>query len=181
MNQELNHILKGCRKGDRESQHSLYKLFYPYGMSVCIRYVKDEGEAMSILNDGFMKVFTKIHLYNDDYDFKPWFRKLVVNTAIDHLKKQKKLLMETEINESTDLPDKETILSKIGYDELVAMVQTLSHAYRTVFNMYVIDGFKHEEIANELNITVGTSKSNLFKARAALQKLIKKQITVSHV
>ncbi len=173
---EFQQIIIGCRTRNRRSQNSLYRLFYPYGMSVCIRYLKSESEAISVLNDGFLKVFRNIRKYDPQQPFKPWFRKIVVNTAINHLKKKKKLKIEVAMEEAKNIPDKDDILSRIHYQDLVAMVQSLSTAYRTVFNMYVIDGFKHEEIANHLGISVSTSKSNLTRARASLRELIAKKL-----
>ena len=180
MEENLQHILKGCRKQNRKSQHELYKLFYAYGMSIGIRYVKNEDEAIHVLNDSFMKVFTRIKTYDDRYDFKPWFRKIVVNTSINYMKKQKQLQMKSQIEDAKHISDREDILSRIGYKELINLVQSLSTAYRTVFNMYVIDGYKHDEIAKTLNISVGTSKSNLSKARAQLRDMITQQLKLKH-
>lgn len=180
MEENLQNIIKGCRRSDRQSQHELYKLYYAYGMSIGIRYVKNEDEAIHLLNDTFMKVFTRISKYDSNYDFKPWFRKIVVNTAIDYMKKQKRLQMKTQIEEANNVSTREDILSRIGYKELVKLVQSLSAAYRTVFNMYVIDGYKHDEIAKKLNITVGTSKSNLSKARAQLRDMVTQQLNIEH-
>ena len=180
MEDNLHNIIKGCRKQDRNSQHELYKLFYAYGMSISIRYVKNEDEAIHILNDSFMKVFSRIRKFDEQYDFKPWFRKIVVNTSIDYMKKQNKLIMKSQLEEARHIQDREDILSKIGYKELINLVQSLSTAYRTVFNMYVIDGYKHDEIAKTLNISVGTSKSNLSKARAQLRDMITKHLKLQH-
>jgi len=180
MEENLHHILKGCKKRNRNSQQELYKLFYAYGMSIGIRYVKNEDEAIHVLNDSFMKAFTRIGKYDPQYDFKPWFRKIVVNTSIDYMKKQKRLQMKSQIEDAKNISDREDILSRIGYKELINLVQSLSTAYRTVFNMYVIDGYKHHEIAKTLNISVGTSKSNLSKARAHLRDMITKQLKLQH-
>ena len=180
MEENLHNIIEGCRKADRSSQHELYKLYYAYGMSVGIRYVKNEDEAIHVLNDSFMKVFTRISKYDSQYDFKPWFRRIVVNTSIDYIKKQKKLHMESNIDDAKNISSREDILSRIGYKESIILVQSLSSAYRTVFNMYVIDGFKHEEIAKTLNISVGTSKSNLSKARAHLRDMVTQQLNIEH-
>lgn len=173
---EFKQIIKGCYQRSRESQHALYKLYYPYAMSICIRYVNNESEAIMIANDGFLKVFKYVKKYDAEKPFKPWFRKILVNTAITYIKSQKKFKMEVGINEANDVAEREDVLSRIGYKELISMVQSLSTAYRTVFNMYVIDGFKHREIAAELGITEATSKSNLARARAKLKKIVLKEI-----
>jgi RNA polymerase sigma-70 factor (ECF subfamily) len=176
---DIEQILAGCCQQERSSQHALYRLYYAYGMSVCIRYADNEQEAVSILNEGFLKVFQNIKKFDQKLPFKPWFRTILVNTAINHIKKHQKFKMEVNMEEARQVPDREDILSRISYRELMAIVQSLSHAYRTVFNMYVIDGFKHEEIAQHLGITVSTSKSNLTRARARLQELVMKKLNVT--
>ncbi|HHM21773.1 MAG TPA: RNA polymerase sigma factor [Bacteroidetes bacterium] len=173
-------ILAGCRRKDRASQQALYKLYYSYGMAVCFRYVESEQEAISVLNEGFLKVFLNIKKFDDSMPFKPWFRKILVNTAINHIKKQKKFKLEVSMEAAKDIPGREDILSRISYRELMETIQSLSTAYRTVFNMYVIDGFKHEEIAQKLGITVSTSKSNLTRARARLQELVRQKLKTKY-
>lgn len=174
-------IIEGCCEWDRNMQNALYQLFYSYGMSICIRYVESEPEAISVLNDGFLKVFRNIKRYKQDQPFKPWFRRIVVNTAIDYVKSQQRFKIEMSMEEAKNVPTTEDILSRINYKELMAMVQSLSAAYRTVFNMYVIDGFKHEEIADILGISVSTSKSNLTRARARLQDLLSNKLDDRYV
>lgn len=169
---EFGQIIQGCRQQDRSSQNALYRLFYPYGMSICIRYAGSEAEAISMLNDGFLKVFRHIKKFDTEQPFKPWFRKIVINTAINQIKKDKRFKKEVGMDEARHLPASEDILSRIGYKELMEMVQSLSTAYRTVFNMYVIDGFKHQEIADSLGISVATSKSNLVRARTKLKDML---------
>ena len=178
--EQLPAILAGCRDRRRSSQHELYKLYYGYGMSVAIRYVGQENEAITVVNDAFMKVFTNIDSFRDGAPFKPWFRRITVNTSITYLKKQQQYRVETDVDAAKDIADREEILSRISYQELVGLVQSLSTAYRTVFNMYVIDGFRHEEIAGELGISVGTSKSNLLRARRKLQQLLQTQLTTNN-
>lgn len=180
MSQQKDHnlpdILLGCRKQGRESQHALYKLFYGYGMSVAIRYVRSEEEAISVVNDSFMKVFKGVKGFDLEKPFKPWFRRIVVNTSINHIQKQSKFKVESNIEDIGEVAAREEILSQINYKDLIQMVQSLGVGYRTVFNLYVIDGFKHEEIAKTLGIAVSTSKSNLSRARHRMRELIQKQI-----
>jgi RNA polymerase sigma-70 factor (ECF subfamily) len=149
-------------------------------MSVAIRYMEEKGLAISVVNDAFLKVFKNIKRYDEKQPFKPWFRKILVNTAISQLKKQQKYRLEFAMDEAKDIADREEILSKINYQELVTLVQSLTSSYRTVFNMYVIDGFRHEEIARTLGISVSTSKSNLVRARRKLQKLLQQQIEINN-
>lgn len=169
-------IIHGCCKWKRSSQNALYREYYSYGMSICIRYVEEEQEAILVLNDSFLKVFRNIKKFNTEQPFKPWFRKIVVNAAINYVKKQGKFKAEVSMEEANNISTGEDALSRISYRELMALVQSLSVSYRTVFNMYVIDGFKHEEIAEHLGISVSTSKSNLTRARAKLQELIKEKL-----
>jgi RNA polymerase sigma-70 factor, ECF subfamily len=178
---DIKKILQGCRRQDRGSQNALYRMYYSYGMSICIRYVENESEAISLVNDGFLKVYRNIGKFDDHLPFKPWFRKIVVNTAINHVKKQKKFKMEVSLEKAKNIEGREDILSRISYNELMAMIQSLSPMYRTVFNMFLIDGFKHKEISEKLGITVSTSKSNLTRARAKLQAMVKTKMNTHYV
>jgi RNA polymerase sigma-70 factor (ECF subfamily) len=141
-------------------------------MSVSLRYTHNEQDAVEVLNDCFLKVFKHIKTFDAEKPFKPWFRRILINTALNHIKKNKRIKLQDTMDNNMSLFSAEDIISKINYEELIQMVQGLSAAYKTVFNLYVIDGFKHEEIAKMLGISVGTSKSNLFKAKAKLKQRI---------
>jgi RNA polymerase sigma factor (sigma-70 family) len=169
----IQDLIKGCKKKDRMSQKGLYQIFYSYSMRMCIRYAKDKDEALELVNDGFMKVFINIHKYDPDKPFKAWLSTIMINSSIDHYRKQIKRIEMEELNAKHEMEDRESILSKIHYEDLIRLVQKLSVAYRTVFNLFAIDGYSHEEIANMLSISVGTSKSNLFKAREQLKRMLK--------
>ena len=173
----LQEIIKGCRKQRRESQKQLYKEFYTYAMSIALRYSESRQEAVMILNDSFMKVFDNIKKYDKNKPFKPWLRQIVINTAINYFHKNKNIRKWSSIDlHSGKLSQKETIISGIAYDEIIEMVRELSPAYRTVFNLYVIEGFTHREIAKMLNISEGTSKSNLSKAKRNLRSILEKHL-----
>lgn len=173
----LASIIKGCRKHRRESQKELYEMFYAYGMSITLRYADSRNQAAAVLNDSFMKVFENIKSYDTSRGFKPWFRRIIINTAINQYHKDKKRLEMTQpLSGEEDYFAEEQIISGISYDELIEMVRELSPAYRTVFNLYVIEGFKHEEIAGMLDISVGTSKSNLSKAKRNLRVLLERNL-----
>ena len=173
----LDEILNGCRKRQRDSQKRLYKMFYAYGMSITLYYADSRDEAAEILNDGFMKVFLNIKSFDESKPFKPWFRRILINTAIDHYHKHKKYKQADSFEEHKDqLSTGEKILSGIAYQEIISMIQQLSPVYRTVFNLYVIEGYKHKEVAEMLGISVGTSKSNLHKARQNLQAMLEKNL-----
>jgi RNA polymerase sigma factor (sigma-70 family) len=148
-------------------------------MSICMRYCHTKEDAVEIVNDGFLKIFKSIGSFVPNHDnaeaaFMAWAKKIIVFTAIDHYRKNLKGKVIEELdNYHTALPDNtETPIDSMAYNEIINLIQKLSPGYRTVFNLYVLDGFKHEEIAKHLNITVGTSKSNLAKARLNIQKML---------
>jgi RNA polymerase sigma factor (sigma-70 family) len=165
-------ILLGCRKLHRESQRMLYEEFYAYALSICLRYADNREEASEILNDGFMKIFKNIKQFDLSKTFKPWLRKIMVNTAINQYHQKQRNIQAAEIEQARHESDAENIISGISYQEIIAMLQKLPPAYRTVFNLHVLEGYKHEEIAKMLHITEGTSKSNLFKAKESLKKIM---------
>jgi RNA polymerase sigma factor (sigma-70 family) len=149
-------------------------------MAICMRYAPNNDDAMEIVNDGFLKIFKKLSSFEARYDdmegsLKGWIKRIMLNTAIDHFRKNNKYLMKVDMGEKVfNIADEaETSLDKMSYDEIYKIIQKLSPMYRTVFNLYIIDGFKHEEIAKQLNISVGTSKSNLAKAKINIQKMMK--------
>lgn len=172
----LNELIDGCLQGKRESQKALYEHFYGYAMSICLRYSKSREESREILNDGFMKVFLRMGTRDVNASFKSWLRRIMINAAIDHYRKNSKHYQVKEADASIAwIPSGEAdALHELSYEELIAMVTELSPAYRAVFNLYVIDGYTHEEIASRLDISVGTSKSNLFKAREHLKAAFKR-------
>lgn len=153
-------------------------MYYAYGMSITLRYADSRDEAAIILNDAFMKLFSNIGKYDSGRPFKPWLRKIIINTAINHFHKNKSSWQREELEEAEkEMARQETIISGISHQEIIELIQQLSPAYRTVFNLYVIEGFKHKEIADMLGITEGTSKSNLSKAKKNLQTILEKNLT----
>lgn len=177
--EELQTHIKGCVLNNRESQKKIYSSFYGYAMSICHRYTSQNEDAVEILNDGFLKVFVEIYRFKPAYtdsvsSFKGWLRKIMIYTAIDHFRKNHKHQLVGELNESfLHVPAAhEDAVDKISHDEIMSAIKYLTPGYRTVLNLFIIEGFSHEEIANELGISVGTSKSNLAKARRQLQKIL---------
>ena len=166
------HLIKGCKKNDREAQKLLYQHFYAYGMSICLRYSNDRDEAAGVLNDSFMKVFQNIKQFTIERPFKPWLRRIIINSSINHFKRNMKKGRITSLEDAEEVSIEESSSSSIGYTEVIDMIQKLPLSYRTIFNLYVIEGYKHEEIAEMLGISVGTSKSNLFKAKNKLRKIL---------
>lgn len=176
----LQDVVAGCRLMQRDSQKMLYQYFYGYAMNICMRYSGVQDDAVEMINDGFLKIFRQLDTFSPrqaDYEWslKSWMKSIFVHTAIDHYRKYHKHQHADEVKEEhlKDYDQPENALDKLSYKEIIQLVQQLSPRYRTVFNMYVLDGYKHEEIATQLQISVGASKSNLSKAKANIQKMIK--------
>ena len=171
--QEIDdYIIDGCKSNKRSAQEKLYQMYYGYAMSISLPYTNNEEEAMEIVNDGFVKVFRSIGTFDSDKKFNVWFRRIMVNSAIDHYRKNKKHYhhMDTEDISIADFND--NVIDTISANEILNLVQNLPPAYKMVFNLYALDGYKHQEIAEMLNISIGTSKSNLAKARNKLKVAI---------
>lgn len=181
-------IIRGCIEGDRRSQQRLYEAYYGKMMAVCRRYARDNDEALDIFQEAFIKVFNNIHKYGDKGSFEGWIRRIMVNTAIDFIRRAKASGQMVELTDrhsdsmgsNEDEEDGDSILGNVSYDELLKCVQNLSPAYKQVFNLYVVDGYQHQEIAEMLNISVGTSKSNLAKAKMNLKKFLSEKIAVAN-
>ncbi|MEN7547136.1 sigma-70 family RNA polymerase sigma factor [Rapidithrix thailandica] len=169
---ELYRIIASCQKGKRSSQDWLYQHYYGFAMGVCLRYTQSRDEAAEIVNDGFFKVFTKLEKYTKGLSFMAWLRKIMVNTAIDHYRKNLKFHQHISLTYAHTEPSTESTLDQISEKEILKAIQDLPPSYRAVFNLYVIEGYKHSEIANILGISIGTSKSNLAVARAKLKQTL---------
>ena len=167
-------LIEGCRRDNRASQLKLYEHFYSYGLSITLRYSKNREEALEILNDSFLKAFLKIDQYDSDLPFKPWLRRILINSSIDYHRKYSRLNENLAINPPTELASASYnfALDNLEFEDLIVVLQKLSPAYRLVFTLYVVEGFKHQEIAEKLNIGIGTSKSNLAKARIKLKSIL---------
>jgi RNA polymerase sigma factor (sigma-70 family) len=177
----LRDTIEACAKNNSACQKQLYERYYGYALKIVFRYIYRYDKAVDVVNDGFVKMFRSIHRFIlDDPEhleqrFMGWIRKIMINVAIDELRRNS---MITEIggipDHVWDIADKSLSPDQaLLYKELVSLVKQLPPAYRTVFNMIVIDGLNHNEVAELLGISVGTSKSNLSRARALLQKHIK--------
>jgi RNA polymerase sigma-70 factor (ECF subfamily) len=168
----LDQIIMGCLQEREDAQRLLFKQFFGYAKSIALRYSSNDIEAQEIINDGFLKVFKNLNHYDFAQPFKAWLRTIVINTSIDYYRRKQKYAIMSFPEQLPDATFDDNVLDKISADEIMVLVRQLSPAYRTVFMMYVIDGYNHREIGEMLNINEGTSKSNLAKARAKLQDLI---------
>ena len=169
---QLEEIIYKCREGNSGAQTALYRLFSAKMYGVCLRYAKDTGDAEDILQEGFLRVFTKINQFEFKGSFEGWMRRIMVNTALEKFRKQDRLypVEEMKIYESTEFVE-ETI-SSITAGDLMRIIQELPPRYRMVFNLFAIEGYSHLEIGEMMNISEGTSKSNLSRARVILQKSV---------
>lgn len=169
-------LLKGCANGDAKSQKALYDALSPKMFSICIRYMGSRDVAEDVLQDGFVTLFNKLDSYSGEGSFEGWARKIFVNTALMSLRKNDVLRQSEELDSAQNIISGSTTqLQDIGYKELMDMITSMPTGYRTVFNMYVIEGYSHKEIAQALGISEATSRSQLLRARALLQEKIKER------
>lgn len=179
-----NELIDGCLRGDRRPQQRVYELFYGKMMAVCMRYTKNTDQAKDILQDGFIKVFRSMEKFNRTGSFEGWIRRIIVNTAIDHFRRSKNAYLllgeERSIEDFGDSDEEDRIAEENEEDvwdvkpaDVINAMQKLTPAYRTVFNLYVFEELTHKEIADMLGINIGTSKSNLAKAKHNLKKLLR--------
>ena len=172
--EELHQLIRGCIKQDRKCQKMLYKAFYGFSMGICLRYAGNRDEAAEVMNQGFFKVFTHIERFDMSRPFKAWLGKIMMNASIDFYRANLKMAYTDDLDKAEEIGDRELADRNLNYNDLLTMVQQLPQAYRTVFNLFAIEGYSHEEIGEMLNINAGTSKSNLHKARQKLKQMILK-------
>lgn len=173
-------LIQYCIDGDRQSQNQLYKQFAPRMFAICLRYSKNREEAEEIVQEGFFQVFKSLKNFQHKGSFEGWMQKIVVYCAIQHYRNKSKLHPVVNIEKAeVEQSDTEDVFAQLSKKELLKMVQALSPAYRMVFNLYVFEGMKHREIAELLNISEGTSKSNLFDAKAILQRAVANSLKIA--
>ena len=169
-NQVTDEILKGCLKSDKKSQRQLYEMFAPLMLSVCRRYVSDFDSAQDIMIKAFMVVFDKLSQFRNEGSFEGWVRRIMVNESLSWLRKNKSMYLEVDLDSANAKIDYEMISAQLNAEDLMTLIDALPFGYRTVFNLYAIEGYSHAEIAERLGINVNTSKSQLSRARALLQR-----------
>ena len=171
-------IIDACVRGESWACKRVYELYAPTMMTLCLRYVGDYETARDLLQDGFLKVFTKIGNYSNKGVFAGWIHRIFVTTALEYLRKTDALRSAVDITDySEQLEDVDmSVLERLSEDDLMDCVRKLPPGYRTVFNMYAIEGYSHSEIAEALGISVTTSKTQFFRARSALQKSVKQRL-----
>lgn len=163
-------LINGCLRQNRQAQQQLYQRYAGKMYSLCCRYVKDRMEAEDVLVMSFTKIFERISQYKAEGSFEGWIRRVVVNESLTYLRKHKNMYLETDIEDAALEPDYQKLENELEASDLLKLIENLPVGYRTVFNMYAIDGYSHQEIADQLGISENTSKSQLSRARTLLQK-----------
>lgn len=168
----LDQLIKQCKKQDPKAQEQLYRLYNGKLFSVCLKYSNDYAAAEDTLQDAFITIFEKIKQFKSQGSLEGWMKRITINTALQKFRKQKvfEIVNEEQIEEVSVVVDEE----EVSLDYLLAIIQQLPDRYRLVFNLYVLDGYSHKEIAEMLEISTGTSKSNLARARNILKEKIEK-------
>ena len=172
---ELQQLIEGCLRGNRQMQLRLYKMHYGKMMAMCMRYMGSKDEAMEALNNGFLKVYEKLDTYRNNGSFEGWIRRIIYNTTIDMLRQRIKY-REKHVDEVADEPVNAEIMQKLFTEDLMNLIGSLPGNTRLVFNMFAIEGYSHKEIGNTLNISEGTSKWHVNEARKLLKNGINKLI-----
>lgn len=163
-------LVKKCINGDARAQRALFEKFAPKMLGVCMRYAKNTEQAEDVLQDGFVKVFTKLSKYSGNGSLEGWIRRIIVNTALDEIRKNVKFQKNVQVDEvDYKLELNGHILEGLAADDLMKIINDLPDGYRVVFNMFAIEGYSHKEIAVQLNISENTSKSQYSRARAYLK------------
>ncbi len=183
---ELESIIAGCIEGKRDAQKLLYEKFASRMFSVCLKYSKNRTDAEDFLHDGFIKIFEKIGQFQHKGSFEGWIRRIMVNNILENFRKNSKYHFEEEdkipaIIDDNNNETEESHEEQMSYNEILECIDQLPSRYKMVFNLYVIEGFSHEEISKEMGISIGTSKSNLSRARQWLKDYINEKTKVAAI
>lgn len=166
-------LIEGCLKEDRRFQKELYERYASSLYAVCFRYCKNREEAQDVLHEGFIKAIKNLHNFEGKGSFEGWLRRIMVNTSLELFRKNKHLSVVEDIENADEHSIESKALENMSANELLQLVNALPAGFKVVFNLYAIEGFSHKEIADQLGISVGTSKSQLSRARVSLQNMIK--------
>ena len=164
-------LIQGCLKQDRKAQQLLYDQLSPKMLAVCRRYIKSPDNAEDVMIEGFFKAFTRIEQFNDAGSFEGWIRRIMVNESLMFLRKQKPIDLAYEPREG-DASVTINVQDTLEAEDILNLLAKLPKGYRTIFNLYVIEGYKHREIAEQLNISINTSKSQLILAKKRMRELL---------
>jgi len=171
-------LIRGCIEGNRQMQEELYNRFAPKMYAVCLRYANNTDDAQDLLQEGFIKVYRNLHRFRAEGSFEGWIRRVFVNSSIEHFRKKAILLSSVSDKEENTIENADiSALDSMAEKDIIRLIQELSPGYRTVFNLYVVEGYSHKEIGEKLGISEGTSKSQLARAKAILQKKVSQYLS----
>ncbi|UBM57326.1 sigma-70 family RNA polymerase sigma factor [Marinilongibacter aquaticus] len=170
---DLEEVLDGCLRQKASAQKQLFEQYYGFAKSIALRYAANPDEAQEMVNDGFLKVFSKIDMYDRDKIFESWFKTVIVRTCIDHYRKHMSKAGLVSIEDLHYLQYDDNLLERITAEEILDLIQQLPPSYRMVFSLFVVEGYSHAEIAKMMGINEGTSRSNLAKARMKMKEMVK--------
>lgn len=168
-------LISECKKGSLKYQELLYKHFYGYAMGVGLRYSLSKDDALEVINDAFIKTFKAIHQYNEARSFKAWLRSIIINTALDRRRKEMRYHLQAEINDNLPIAEAEHTMDRLNAQDILKLMATLPPLHRTVFNLYEIDGYNHDEIGSMLDLPASTSRVYLSRAKEKLRKVLKSE------
>ena len=166
----LSQMWEGCLQNDRKQQEALYRALAPKMLAVCMRYANDRDEAQDILQEGFIKMFNNVHKYRGDGNLEGWIRRIMVHTAISRYRKLKPMVLVEDMAEEGAISSAAHNANNLEVNDLMKLVQQLPQVYRSVFNMYAVEGYSHQEIGNKLGITELLSRTTLYRARNILKE-----------
>ena len=169
-------IIKKVQEQDPSAQKILYDKYAPLFYAICLRYMKNKMDAEDMLVESFCRIFSKIDQFKGEGSFEGWMKRIVVNECLMRIRKSNNLSLHVDIEQAYDVGEDQTVISDINYKELLELVDELPQGYKTVFNLYVIEGYKHREIAELLDISINTSKSQLILAKKKMRELYKKKL-----
>jgi RNA polymerase sigma-70 factor (ECF subfamily) len=178
---DLKNIIAECKKENPKAQKQLYNYYSPLFFAISLRYMKNQEEAEDVLIESFYQIFSKIDTYKNEGSFEGWMKRIVVNKALMQLRKKNVLNLSVELNSIKEEGYNEDIVGKLEYKELLEMISELPPGYKTVFNLYIIEGYKHREIAEILGVSINTSKSQLILAKKKLREIYKKKQSIKNV
>jgi RNA polymerase sigma factor (sigma-70 family) len=172
-------LIQGSIEGNREIQELLYHRFSPKMYAVCLRYSGNVADAQDLLQEGFIKVYKNLNKFRGEGSFEGWIRRIFLNTSIEHFRKKNNMLSVTETHEIATEDKEWNALDNLAEKDIISMIHELSPGYRVVFNMHVIEGYSHKEIADMLGINEGTSKSQLARAKGVLKKMVENRLNIN--
>ncbi len=180
LHKNYSSLIAKAKKGNRRAEHELFELFAPKMLSICRQYVKNNDLAEEVMLTGFLKVFTHLKNYAAHGSFEGWIRRIMVNESISQLRKDKKLLFRDDVEIENSMSQVAYVETELEVAEIQLLIDALPDGYKTVFVLYAVEGYKHGEIAELLQISESTSKTQLFKARRMLQAKVNKQNIISY-